>query len=189
MIIPLINKSDGKEKERVKQASAPMTSSRKINSRWRTANERENITEWLSVANVSSEHIEALSVAKEDEVGGYCGSPLHAAAFNGHVEALNLLLNHGADVNLTAGYFGSALQNASYSGHSEIVHLLLDHGADVNLSSGCYGSALQAAAAAGRKEEVELLLEFGADVNLLGIMAVHYKQLRQLGIKKRWNYS
>ena len=65
----------------------------------------------------------------------------------------------------------------------------LDHGADVNLSSGCYGSALQAAAAAGRKEEVELLLEFGADVNLLGIMAVHYKQLRQLGIKKRWNYS
>lgn len=103
-----------------------------------------------------------------DEVGGYCGSPLHAAAFNGHVGSVHLLMEHGADVNLTAGYFGSVLQIASYGGHAEIIHLLLELGADVNLESGYYGSALQAAVAAGHKEVVELLIEYGADINAQG---------------------
>ena len=49
---------------------------------------------------------------------------------------VQLLLDKGADVNLTGVFYGCALDVASAKGHENIVQLLLDKGADVNLISG-----------------------------------------------------
>ncbi|KAF8417576.1 hypothetical protein EV426DRAFT_699665 [Tirmania nivea] len=94
---------------------------------------------------------------------------LYYASCGGNRKITQLLLDRGADVNLTGGHYnGTALGVAALSGSQEIVTLLLDRGADVNLTGGDYGTALGAAAYRGRLEIVTLLLDRGADVNLTG---------------------
>jgi len=59
-------------------------------------------------------------------------TPLMTAAYAGHVDAVNMLLESDASPNLTADDGASALHWASRNGHLEIVQMLLDLGADVN---------------------------------------------------------
>ncbi|KAI1158141.1 hypothetical protein F5B18DRAFT_665413 [Nemania serpens] len=80
-------------------------------------------------------------------------------------EAVELLLEKGADVNANSGHFGNALQVASYRVNFELIKLLLRKGADVNKQGGVYGNALQTASLIGSFETTKLLLEKGADVN------------------------
>ncbi|KAF8417649.1 ankyrin repeat-containing domain protein [Tirmania nivea] len=93
---------------------------------------------------------------------------LYPASGAGKFHIVTLVLDRGADVNLSGGHYGSALGAAANKGSLEIVTLLLDRGADVNLSGGMYGTALGAAANKGNLEIVTLLLDRGADVNLSG---------------------
>lgn len=58
---------------------------------------------------------------------------------------MQLLLDNGADVNVSGGEYDTALQAASRNSLKSIVQALLDRGADVNASGGCYGRALQVA--------------------------------------------
>jgi ankyrin repeat protein len=58
-------------------------------------------------------------------------SVLHAAAADGHIGAVRLLIERGADVN-AQDKDHAPLSAAAFSGHTEIVSLLLDRGADVN---------------------------------------------------------
>ncbi|KAI0272290.1 ankyrin repeat-containing domain protein [Gloeopeniophorella convolvens] len=97
------------------------------------------------------------------------GGTLQEAASKGNRDIVLLLLDHGADVNAKGGlYGGSALQEAASNGNLDIIQLLLDHGADVNVPGGHYGSALQGAASNGKLDIVQLLLDRGADVNTPG---------------------
>ena len=58
------------------------------------------------------------------------------AARTGHVEAVNVLLSHGADVNAREHVLGeTALMWAAAENHPEVVKALLEHGADVNVRS------------------------------------------------------
>ena len=81
--------------------------------------------------------------------GGCYGNALQAAAYHGNVEAMQLLLDKGAHVNMQHGYYGNALQAAAQHGaeHAslEAIQLLLDKGTDANAQGGFYGNALQAA--------------------------------------------
>lgn len=62
------------------------------------------------------------------------GYPLISAALNGSLDAVGLLLNKGARVNLYLwNYYGTALQAAVLRGHSEVAKYLLRHGADANI--------------------------------------------------------
>ncbi|KAL3459198.1 ankyrin repeat-containing domain protein [Aspergillus heterothallicus] len=64
------------------------------------------------------------------------GSPLILAAERGCLEAVRLLLRHGADVNVyDPRRHGSALQAAAESGNLEVVEKLLACGADIDVSS------------------------------------------------------
>ncbi|KAF8441158.1 ankyrin repeat-containing domain protein [Terfezia claveryi] len=83
-----------------------------------------------------------------------------------NMTAVQLLLENGADVNITGGICGTALIGATYFGYENIVQLLLEKGADVNITGGEYGTALMAATYSGRKDMVQLLLERGADANV-----------------------
>ncbi|KAJ7270204.1 ankyrin repeat-containing domain protein [Mycena rebaudengoi] len=90
---------------------------------------------------------------------------LHAAC---HLDAIQLLLEHGADLNPAFGRYRSALlplHAACSQGYLGVVRLLPEHGADLNAGSGRYGSALHAAC---HLDVVQLLLEHGVHVDAQG---------------------
>ena len=73
------------------------------------------------------------------------GSALEEAICRDDEEAVDLLLRHGADINLVAGYTGSALMYAitAEKNADKYTRLLLKSGANVNLFAGKeYGTAL-----------------------------------------------
>jgi len=96
------------------------------------------------------------------------GFPVVAlAAFLGHLEVVQYLAAHGADINgaATNGSEYNALTGAVTSGHFAVVQWLLEHGANANYRySGNY-SPLLTAAANGRLDIAKLLLAHGADLH------------------------
>uniref|UniRef100_UPI001AACA070 ankyrin repeat domain-containing protein n=1 Tax=Facilibium subflavum TaxID=2219058 RepID=UPI001AACA070 len=56
---------------------------------------------------------------------------LHVAVFYGHREIVQLLIENGADVDITNSHGTTALHLASKKGNAEIVKLLLEAGADI----------------------------------------------------------
>jgi hypothetical protein len=94
------------------------------------------------------------------------GSGIGVASYYGHLEMVRLLLDNGANVNLTTGQHGPPMTAASEAGNDRIIRLLLKNGADVNAWSGRFGYALHAALAKKKEKIARLLIENGADVNL-----------------------
>lgn len=86
-------------------------------------------------------------------------SALQAAVVQGSRAIFDLLVDHGAKLDLVAGYYGSMLQAACLKGHAELVEYLLDEAKlDPNSQGGYHGNSLQAACAMGHLEIVEILL-------------------------------
>ena len=59
-------------------------------------------------------------------------TPLAWAALHGHVDAVEWLLDNGAEVNARNGDGSTALHSAAFMGRAEIVRLMLERGADPN---------------------------------------------------------
>ena len=93
---------------------------------------------------------------------------LQAVIEQGCIEALQSMLNAGANVNAQGGEYGNALQAAAYDSDTEIARMLLNAGADVNAQGGRYSNALQAAVSRGNTEMARMLLDAGAYVNTQG---------------------
>src|SRR4030095_2653413 len=96
---------------------------------------------------------------------------LHEAAYSGHTQIIQWLLDNGASVDARTvaerGYPGAEtpLYLAVERRQLDAVRLLLSRDADPNLKSSDGTSALDVAAAEGRLDMVALLVENGARVN------------------------
>ncbi|XP_071855373.1 oxysterol-binding protein-related protein 1-like isoform X3 [Apostichopus japonicus] len=81
-------------------------------------------------------------------------TPLHLAAYFGHVEVASLLLQAGCDVNALNSSGESPLHRAAYTNRTEIVRVLLEFNADVHILN-CEGLTAQGLAT---DEEVKKML-------------------------------
>jgi hypothetical protein len=90
---------------------------------------------------------------------------LMLAARSGAAEALQALLDAGANPNLRNSADETALLMAIHSAHPTLVSRLLQSAADVNVSDSNGRTALHAAAEHGDVPTMRLILKAGADVN------------------------
>ena len=92
---------------------------------------------------------------------------LHAAACNGHLEMVRVLLKRGASVDLPSGLGNTALMGAAHRGYPFILLVLLQHSANPDLQGvhGC--TALMQAALEGQEACVQALLQARANTELL----------------------
>jgi ankyrin repeat protein len=90
----------------------------------------------------------------------------HNAIVGGNLEAVEIFLDAGADLNERSGQWGfHALLFAAQHGHTEIGELLIDRGADVYLADNYGDGALNIAAFFGQLEFVTMLIDRRVNVN------------------------
>lgn len=101
-----------------------------------------------------------------DFSGAVDGTALYHAASRGHVDIAELLIGHGADVNLGESWVNEApLHVAALKNQPDMIAVLLEHGADPDRSSDWRGgyTPLHYAAIHGSVEAIEALLAGGAN--------------------------
>ncbi|XP_016408369.1 uveal autoantigen with coiled-coil domains and ankyrin repeats protein-like isoform X2 [Sinocyclocheilus rhinocerous] len=92
-------------------------------------------------------------------------SAFHLAASRGHLDCLNLILNHGVDVTATDATGKNALHLAARNSQSLCVQKLLQHNCPVGNVDLQGRTALHDAVMAGCSSSVKLLCDSGASVN------------------------
>ncbi|KAH9054885.1 ankyrin repeat-containing domain protein [Lactarius vividus] len=98
-------------------------------------------------------------------------TPLHAAAFRGMPEVVQILLDHGANTSMendqgeTALHLMSRGEYRSKEDNFNVARLLLEHGMDVNARKKNKATPLHLAVSWGRFEIVRVLLDNGANPN------------------------
>jgi ankyrin repeat protein len=135
----------------------------------RTAEDALNLYEAATVGNARRlKTILGQSRVRIDEPNKEEGfTPLGLAAFFGHPEAIKVLLEHGADVNLKlpSRFANTAVDAAVAGNRTEAVRILLAAGADPNARSEGNATTLHKAAQHGNLDVVRMLVDHGADPN------------------------
>jgi ankyrin repeat protein len=124
-------------------------------------------------ATGTTHRVRALLKSKPDLANGFSPdgfTSLGLAAFFGHLDTVELLLDKGAKIDVASNNFLKAvpLRSASVAGHLEIAKLLIDRGADVNALGEGGETPLHEVAGVGRVEFAKLLLDHGANINARG---------------------
>ena len=123
---------------------------------------------WAAAAKGDLDRLNTL-LAGDDEAanaGDESGnSPLHHAAWNSQLAAMQLLLDHDADINLQSDQLWTPLHWATRNGRAQSVGWLLDHGAKVDVPAHLGQTALHIAAEQNYRVTLALLLAAGADPN------------------------
>jgi ankyrin repeat protein len=97
---------------------------------------------------------------------GHHGTPLHAAAHEGHLEAARLLVKRKADVKMINSSNRTALCSAYDGSHLDVMQMLLESGADVEEKYAYSARLLHIASHHGQADVVELLIRNGANVDV-----------------------
>jgi ankyrin repeat protein len=108
--------------------------------------------------------------AKVNIIGGVARRALNIGALVGNLEGVQLLIEHGADIDPDEEYwYGSALGAASRTGHVDMVEYLLSKGWSPHRSIKTYGSFLTTAATYKHEGVVETLLKKEERVPILEV--------------------
>jgi ankyrin repeat protein len=94
----------------------------------------------------------------------YDYTPLHVAAWQGHLDIARLLLSKGAAIEANSD-FGTPLHVAANYGHAKFAELLLDDGANVEAQTKDRVTPLHEAASKCQLDVLKLLLARGAQVD------------------------
>ncbi|USP75075.1 hypothetical protein yc1106_02349 [Curvularia clavata] len=98
--------------------------------------------------------------AEVNIIGGTHRRALNLAAFTGNIDAVRILIEHGADIDPDEDYwYGSALGAAVRRGHADVVHYLLLQSWSLYRPIKTYGSFLSAAATYNHHDVLEILLQ------------------------------
>ncbi|RLN40065.1 26S proteasome non-ATPase regulatory subunit 10 [Panicum miliaceum] len=92
-------------------------------------------------------------------------APIHSVASTGNAQIVEILLERGADVDLTTDGGRTALHYAASKGRLNIAEKLIAHGAKVNKKDKFGCTPLHRAASTGNAELCEFLIEEGAEVD------------------------
>lgn len=121
-------------------------------------------------------HIDSGADVNRKTSGQLQRTPLYDAVRHGNTEMARMLIDAGADVNLTVENERSPLQTAAGMGDVAMIRLLIAAGADLEHTKSSTlggGTALWRAATNGHTEAVEELLVQGADASgLAGVRAL-----------------
>ena len=94
----------------------------------------------------------------------YGSTPLHLAAQRGHLEVVELLVRHGAELDAEDALGSTPLLEAVSGAHADVAHMLLGRGADASNGDSNGRTPLHSAAAQDSLELAELLLTHNARV-------------------------
>ncbi len=92
--------------------------------------------------------------------------PIHKAAFQGNIEAIQQHIKAGSDLNEKDQFGSTPLIIATTFGKTDVALALIEAGADMNIINNDGATPLHIAAFFCRTEIVEALLEKGADKNV-----------------------
>ena len=92
-------------------------------------------------------------------------TPLMEAASGGFIDIVQLLLQHGANINAQSSSGNTALHYACCSGYDGVVQVLIQHNADLEHQNENGHTPLMEAASGGHVKVASLLLEKGAGIN------------------------
>jgi ankyrin repeat protein len=133
--------------------------------------DKENLGELLRVA-VDNNRVEIVRLLIEHDaeidtmdLAGDDWTSLMYAAYNGHEEIADILIENGAQIDARNAGDGTPLMLAAGSGRRRIVEKLLDAGADIEAKTVDGQTALITACMGGDAEVVKLLISRGADMN------------------------
>ncbi len=91
---------------------------------------------------------------------------LMIAAYHDQREMVELLLDHGADVDAADTSGNTPLMGLCFKGHADLAATLLDRGADANARNGSGATPLMLAAMFHQPAIMRALLDHGADASL-----------------------
>jgi len=92
-------------------------------------------------------------------------TPMHTAAFQGQLEAVAYLMEHGADPESMSLAAHTPFSTAAMNNHADIVEYMVEHGVDPDSRLRDLETVLHKKARSGDPGLVDLLLSLGADVN------------------------
>ncbi len=102
-------------------------------------------------------------IATPDEKGR---TALMRAAWDGRLDTVKYLAEHGADINAAAKDGETAIMYAARNGHPEVVKYLAEHGADINAADNSGTTAIMYAAWNGHLDIVNYLVDKNANLKL-----------------------
>ncbi|XP_056261552.1 ankyrin repeat domain-containing protein 6b isoform X1 [Seriola aureovittata] len=106
----------------------------------------------------------------------YGRSPLHLAAYKGHIEVVRILLKAGCDLDIQDDGEQTALQRAAVVGNSDVISALIQEGCALDRQDKDGNTALHEVSWHGFSQSVKLLVKAGANVhakNKAGNTALH----------------
>lgn len=96
----------------------------------------------------------------------YIGTPLYYACINGHIDAIGLLVDYGADIEYKNSYKATVLHAVADGSNIDVLNALIYHGIDINAMP-LYGwTPLTTASANGNIDMMKLLIDKGAIINV-----------------------